>query len=99
MRKKGVIERLQCKYYSHKKVVIEELKQRIIAKSNKVKRYKGRIRQYKLNSLFVNNRHQLYRELDGDAQEEQESPDAYAAVEFWSNIWTNQQNTIRRQQC
>ena len=36
--------------------------------------------------MFVNNRHQLFKELDGDAQEEQEAPDADAAVEFWSNI-------------
>ena len=86
MKKKGVKERLQSKYYSHKKVVIEELKQRIIAKAKKVKRYQGRIRRYKQNSVFVNNRHQLYKELDGDALEEQEAPDADAAVEFWTNI-------------
>ena len=36
--------------------------------------------------LFVNNRHQLFKELDGGAQEEQEAPYADAAVEFWRNI-------------
>ena len=28
----------------------------------------------------------MFKELDGDAQEEPEAPDADAAVEFWSNI-------------
>ena len=36
--------------------------------------------------MFVNNRHQLFKEPDRGAQEEQEAPDADAAVEFWGNI-------------
>ena len=72
MKKKGVMERFQRKYFLHEKgleVVVEELNQRIIAKANKVKRYQGRVTQYKQNRLFANNRHQL----DGDVQEEQEA--------------------------
>ena len=62
-----------------------------------MKRYQGKVTQYKQNRLFVDNRHQLYKELDRDAKEEKEAPDADVAVGFWSNIWTNQQNTIRWQ--
>lgn len=48
VKKKGVMERFQHKHYLHEKgleVVVEELKQRITAKANKVKRYHGRVTQ------------------------------------------------------
>ena len=50
-----------------------------------MKRYQGRVTQYKQNRLFVNNSHQLYKELDGDVQDERGTSE------------TKQHNTIRKQ--
>ena len=46
---------MEHKYRVKKKVldvVLEELKQRIQAKTTKIKRYEQRIEQYRINSLF-----------------------------------------------
>ena len=53
-------------------VVIEELKQRIIAIAAKVGRYQGRVDTYRQNRLFENNQRQFYRELN---QEEKRCDD------------------------
>ena len=58
LRKGGQREKLERKYSVKKKgvdVVIEELKQRITAKTAKLKRYEGRINQFRQNKLFQNN--------------------------------------------
>ena len=47
-------------------MVIEELKQRITAKAAKMKRYKGRINQFRQNKLFRNNQKRLFEELGGN---------------------------------
>ena len=51
-------------------VVVEELKQRIIAIAAKVRRYQGRVDSYRENRLLENNH--FYRELD---QEEERCDD------------------------
>ena len=42
----------------------EEIKQRIVAKTGKIKRFSNRINQYRQNRLFQNNRHRFYQELN-----------------------------------
>ena len=44
-------------------VVIEELKQRIIAIAAKVRKYQGRVDSYRQNRLLENNQRQFYRKL------------------------------------
>ena len=44
-------------------LVIEELKQRLIAKKTKVKRYEQMISQYRQNQLFQVNQKQVQKEL------------------------------------
>ena len=44
---------------------IEELKQRISAKTLKLKRYKSRVKQYRQNRTFKNNQKALYEKLNG----------------------------------
>ena len=85
-------ERLERKYSFRVKrlnVVVEELKQRIIAIAAKVRRYQGRVDSYRQNRLFENNQRQFYRELD----EEEERCDNDQSVteeskQFWGNIWS-----------
>ena len=81
---------LYDKYKVKKKglsTVIEELKQRITAKAEKIKRYDSRIEQYHQNRLFQNNQKRLFERLEGIERGEDNIPDAEATNEFWRNIW------------
>ena len=58
---------LQRKYSIRVKtlgVVIEELKQRIVAIAAKVRRYQERVDRFRQNRMFQNNQRQFYRELN-----------------------------------
>ena len=70
-------------------VVVEELKQGITAIAAKVRRYQGRVDNYRQNRPFENNQRQFYRELD---QEEERCDDDQPVTEelkqFWGNIWS-----------
>ena len=80
--------RIEKKYKVHEKgiqVVIEELKQRTVAKSEKIRRYNHRNEQFRLNRMFLNNQAKVYRELDGSPQENV-APDADDALAFWRSI-------------
>ena len=59
------LARIQRKYKVQEKgirVVIEELKQRIVAKSEKIKRYSNRNEQYRINRMFVNSQARVCQE-------------------------------------
>ena len=49
-------------------LVIEELKQRFIAKRSKVKKIKQRISQFRQNQIFQVNQKQVYKELTREKQ-------------------------------
>ena len=67
--------------------VIEELKQRLLAKSAKIKRYEQRITQYRQNRLFQVDQKKLFQEWNEDKREEIEIPDAEESRNYWNNIW------------
>lgn len=80
---------LEQKYSIKRKgfnVVLEELKQRLKAKSMKIKRYNQRIEQYKINRLFHQDQKRVYQQLSGRVNSN-EKPDANESKRFWSNIW------------
>ena len=82
---------LQEKYRVKKKgltTVIEELKQRILAKSAKIKRYNQRIDQYRLNRLFKIDQKKVYNELNGNTGGNNDIPNAEESNTFWSDIWS-----------
>ena len=58
-------------------VTREEIKEKIKAKNNKIKRYQSRINQYQQNRTFKNNQGKFYRELNsgGSSYETREVPD------------------------
>ena len=49
-------------------VIIEELKQRIVAISAKVRRYQERVDRLRQNRMFQNNQRQFYRELNQEGE-------------------------------
>ena len=70
-------------------VTREEIKERIKAKNNIIKRYQSRINQYQQNRTFKNNQGKFYRELNsaGRNYETTQVPDKKEAQEFWGSIW------------
>ena len=68
--------------------VIEELKQRLLAKAAKIKRYGDRITQYRQNRMFTVEQKKVYKELNGRTSGEGVIPDAEESKKFWSEIWS-----------
>ena len=88
---KEKIKELNAKYRVKKKginLVIEELKQRLIAKKTKVKRYEQRISQFRQNQLFQVNQKQVYKDLNGEKQGGRIIPNSEDSIKFWSDIWS-----------
>ena len=56
--------------------VIEERKQRVLAKEVKLKRYNERIKQFKQNCMFNLDQKKLFAELNGDNTGNDEIPNA-----------------------
>ena len=69
-------------------LVIGELKHRITAKINKVKRYDNDIKQFQDNRNFQTNQGRLFRNLEGK-EEGTKSPNAKDAAAFWKGIWSS----------
>ena len=85
------IKELNTKYRVKKNginLVIEELKQRLIAKKTEVKRYEQRISQFRQNQLFQVNQKQVYKDLNGEKQGDRIIPNSEDSIKFWSDIWS-----------
>ena len=66
---------------------IEELKQRILAKSTKVKRPQERIEQFRQSRIFDLDQKKIYAELNRDGIRSSDVPNAKECTKFWSDIW------------
>ena len=73
----------------------EELKQRLHAKTAKLKRYEKRMNQYKINRRFVQNQKIVYQQMDDIRNINNEKPNAKESKQFWSNIWDNEKEHER----
>ena len=70
-------------------VVIEELKQRIVAIAANARRYQERVDIFRQNRMFQNNQRQLYRELNQEGERcDDDQPDAEESKKFWGDIWS-----------
>ena len=69
-------------------LVIEELKQRLIANKMKVKKYEKRISQFWQNQPFQVNQKQLYKDMSGEKQGGRIIPNSEDSIKFWSDIWS-----------
>jgi hypothetical protein len=90
-KKKGKLQKLEDKYRVKKKgmkTVIEELKQRMIAKSAKIKRYEERINQFRQNKIFNVDQKKIYKELNGGEFRTNDIPNAEESRRYWGDIWT-----------
>ena len=90
--KKRKKEKLRKKYrikVKGFKVVIEEMKQRISAKSEKLRRYGARGKQYSQNKFFRCNQKALYQELRGKERSTPVPPNAEEAKKFWGKLRDN----------
>ena len=84
------MKELYEKYRTKKKglkTVIEELKQRMLAKSTKVKRCKQRIEQFRQNRTFDLDQKKIYAELNRKAIRSNDVPNTVEFAKFWSDIW------------
>ena len=72
--------------------VREQLKQQILVKAQRVRRYLKRGKFFRQNKLFKEDTKRLYREL-GKKQVNVEEPLPIEEIEaFWSNIWENEKH-------
>ena len=69
-------------------IVIEELKQRILAIAvKKVTRYQERVDRFRQNRMFQNNQRQFYRELNQEGERcDDDQLDAEESTKFWGDI-------------
>ena len=79
------------------KAVIEELKERMLAKSAKVKRYKQRIEQFRQNRIFDIDQKKTYAELNGNGIRSNDVPNSEECTKFWSDIWGVRNSIAERQ--
>ena len=68
--------------------VREELRQRITAKSTKIRRYSNRIKQFQDNRLYKSNQGMFFKQING-GQERTIPPNPGEATKFWNDIWGN----------
>ena len=67
------------------KTVIEELKQRMLAKSAKVKRYEQRIEQFRQSRIFDSDQKNIYMELNRNGIRLNDVPNAEECRKFQSD--------------
>ena len=68
-------------------LVMEELKQRITPKTNKVKRYDNRIKLFQGNKNFQTNQGIFFKHLE-DKKERIKLTNPENATAFWKGIWS-----------
>ena len=70
------------------KTAIEELKQRMLAKSAKVRRYQQRTEQFRQNRIFDFDQQKMYAKFNGDGVRPSDVPNAEESKKFWGDIWS-----------
>ena len=68
------------------KTVIEELKQKTLAKSTQLKRYEQRIEQFRQNRIFDLDQKKIYAELNRNGVRSNDVANAEECTKFWSDI-------------
>ena len=66
--------------------MLEELKQRVIAKKAKIDRYNARLQQFRQNRLFNYEQKRLFSELNENNRVANEIPDTEERRVFWNGI-------------
>ena len=79
------------------KTVIEELKQKMLEKSAKVKTYEQRIEQFKQNRIFDLDQKNISAELNENGIRSNDVPNAEECTKFRGNIWVSEKSITERQ--
>ena len=90
-KKKRKLSELNEKYRVKRKgpkTVIEELKQRMLAKSAKARRYQQRTEQFRQNGIFDFDQKKMYAEFNGDGVRPIDVPNAEESKRFWVDLWS-----------
>ena len=90
MQKKIQLSKLKERYRVRRKglkTVIEELKQRILAKSVKVRRYEQRIEQFRQKRIFDFDEKKMYAEFNGGGVRPSKVPNDEEIKKFWGDIF------------
>ena len=87
-----VLKQLKCKNEADIPVIIEKIKQQIAAKSQRIRRYEKRGKQFRQNKLFKDNAKQFYRELGKKQIDVNDPPTLDEIEDFWSRIWENEES-------
>ena len=66
--------------------MIEELKQRVVATSSKLRRYEVRTEQYVQNTMFQINQVNFFERLQKENRSNDIRPGSQESVRFWSGI-------------
>ena len=92
IKKLNIEKRLEREFHIRQKgisTVLEELKQRLVAMSARMRRYEDCSVQYRQNMLFESNQKKLFDEIEGKSKGEAVVPNAEESQKFWSDIWDN----------
>jgi len=76
--------------------VTEKLKQQLLAKSQRIKRFEKRRKFYSHNKMFKENTKRFYRELGKKSIEISEPLEKEALENFWANIWEKEKRHNER---
>ena len=68
--------------------MIEELKQKMLAKSAKVRRYQQTIEQFRQNRILDFDQKKMYEEFNGDGLRPSDVSNAEDGKRFWGDIWS-----------
>ena len=71
-----------------KTVTEEELKEKMLAKSSKVRIYEQRTEQFRQVRIFDFDRKKMYAELNGVGVRANDVPNAEESNRFWGDIWS-----------
>ena len=69
------------------KLVIEELKQRLVTTSSTLNRHEARAEPYVQNKMFQTNQVKLFERLEKENTSNDVRPGTQKSVRFWSRIW------------
>ena len=89
--KESIRKDLEKKYQLSEKGTLSVrtlLQNKIDSGAKKIKFYKDSQNSIRHNNLFSNNQSMLYKELNGQLNQDQESPDSKESTTFWSSIWS-----------
>lgn len=86
LKKKRKLGKLNKRYGVKRKglkTVIEELKQKMLAKSAKIRRYEQRIEQFRQNKIFDFDKKKIYAEFSGGGVRSNDVTNAEESKRFW----------------